>query len=175
MKKTLVVNLFAGPGAGKSTTAAVVFAELKYRGEISCELLTEAAKDRFWEGTLNNVDDQLFIFARQLYELRCILGKVDVVVTDAPLLTSLVYQVTTSTAFETFVREVIDQHDNLNIFLQREKAYSKVGRSQNLAGAKVLDEKIWNLLGGFDIPFTKLIANRTAPSQIVGMIEERVL
>lgn len=47
-KSTIVVNLFAGPGAGKSTGAAYIFAMLKMHG-IDCELVTEFAKDKTWE------------------------------------------------------------------------------------------------------------------------------
>ncbi len=45
---TLVVNLLGGPGSGKSTTAADVFARLKWQ-DINCELVTEFAKDLVWE------------------------------------------------------------------------------------------------------------------------------
>lgn len=48
-KKPLVINLFGAPGAGKSTGAAIVFAELKKRG-VNAELVTEFAKDKTWEG-----------------------------------------------------------------------------------------------------------------------------
>ena len=174
MTKTLICNLFAGPGAGKSTTAAAVFAEMKYRENYSCELLTEIAKDRFWEGTLNTVDDQVYIFARQLYELRCMMGKMDVVVTDAPLLTSLVYQVTPSLAFEAFVREIVEQHNNLNVFLRRTKVYSNVGRSQNEMAAIELDLEIRTLLDDLNVPVEVLQANRGTPSIIVSMIERRL-
>ena len=46
LEKPLVVNLFAGPGTGKSTVAAQIFAHLKWQG-FSCELVTEFAKERF--------------------------------------------------------------------------------------------------------------------------------
>lgn len=42
---TLVVNLFGGPGSGKSTGAAYVFARLKMLG-YNAELVTEFAKDK---------------------------------------------------------------------------------------------------------------------------------
>ena len=48
MNKTLVVNLFGVPGAGKSTGAAYIFAMLKMYG-INAELITEYAKDKVWE------------------------------------------------------------------------------------------------------------------------------
>ena len=43
MKNTLLVNLYAGPGAGKSTGAAYIFAKLKMAG-IDCEYVSEYAK-----------------------------------------------------------------------------------------------------------------------------------
>ena len=47
-KGALCVNLFGGPGIGKSTTAAGVFNLLKLHG-IETELITEFAKDLVWE------------------------------------------------------------------------------------------------------------------------------
>lgn len=47
-KNTLIVNLVAGPGTGKSTTMAGVFYKLKSLG-IDCEMVTEFAKELVWE------------------------------------------------------------------------------------------------------------------------------
>ena len=47
-KSTIVVNLFAGPGAGKSTGAAYIFSKLKMAG-VDAEYVTEFAKDKTWE------------------------------------------------------------------------------------------------------------------------------
>lgn len=43
----IVVNLYGGPGVGKSTGAAYVFARLKEAGVVA-ELVTEFAKDLTW-------------------------------------------------------------------------------------------------------------------------------
>lgn len=40
-----VINLFAGPGSGKSTTCAGVFSKLKLAG-VNCEMALEYAKDK---------------------------------------------------------------------------------------------------------------------------------
>jgi len=45
--KTIVVNLFAGPGAGKTTTMAGLFSKLKL-DNIVCEMATEFAKELTW-------------------------------------------------------------------------------------------------------------------------------
>jgi len=49
MKKTVLINFYAGPGAGKSTTSAKIFAALKDRGECA-ELIQEYVKTWAWEG-----------------------------------------------------------------------------------------------------------------------------
>ena len=61
---TLVINLFGGPGVGKSTTASQLFANLKW-SNINCELVREYAKDKVWENSLELLDNQLYVFAKQ--------------------------------------------------------------------------------------------------------------
>jgi ATP:corrinoid adenosyltransferase len=59
-----VINIFAGPCAGKSTTAAGLFYLMKVSG-YNVELVTEYAKDMTWEGRHNILGDQLYILAKQ--------------------------------------------------------------------------------------------------------------
>ncbi len=49
--ETLVINMFAGPGAGKSTLAAGTFFRLKCLG-VNAEIAPEYAKDLVWEESL---------------------------------------------------------------------------------------------------------------------------
>ena len=48
MKDTIIVNLFAGPGAGKTTGAWYISAKLKMAGA-DVEYISEFAKDKVWE------------------------------------------------------------------------------------------------------------------------------
>ena len=59
-----VINLFGGPGVGKSTTASGLFYEMK-KARLEVELVTEYAKDAVWEGRTSLLDDQIYIFAKQ--------------------------------------------------------------------------------------------------------------
>ena len=43
MKKSLIINLYGGPGSGKSTCAAYIFSQLKMHN-INAELITEQTK-----------------------------------------------------------------------------------------------------------------------------------
>ena len=80
----LIVNLFAGPGAGKSTIAAYVFARLKMAG-VNCELAPEFAKDKVWEHNQTALDNQIYVFAKQYYRITRCADQVDVVITDSPV------------------------------------------------------------------------------------------
>lgn len=62
---TMYVNLFGGPGAGKSTTAASLFAEMKKLGK-NVELVTEVAKDFVWEERQKTLEIQPYITVKQL-------------------------------------------------------------------------------------------------------------
>ena len=86
----ILINLFGGPGVGKSTGAAYVFSQLKMRG-INCELVGEFAKDKVWEENWVALKNQAYIFGKQYYKIARCADQVDVVVTDSPVLLSLIY------------------------------------------------------------------------------------
>jgi hypothetical protein len=89
---TTLINLWCGPGAGKSTTAAAVFAEAKLAGK-SIELVTEYVKTWAWRGTtINQAFDAPYITAKQLRRESALYGKVDFIVTDSPIGLGAVYE-----------------------------------------------------------------------------------
>ena len=90
MKNTLVVNLLGGPGVGKSTLTAAIFAKLKDAG-VDCEMASEFAKELVWEQRNETFKDELYIFAKQAHRLFRLNGKVDVVITDRPLILTCFY------------------------------------------------------------------------------------
>lgn len=147
-----VINLFAGPGAGKSTTAAGVFSFLKQDG-VSCELVTEVAKDMVWDKAFAVMQDQHLIFAKQRHRLIRLTGQVDYVVTDSPIILGNLY-FSASPAFEQVMLEEMQAMENINFLLARVKLFSQVGRMQDEEGAKVIDEACHRLLTKYDLPYT---------------------
>lgn len=144
----LVVNLFGAPGAGKSTIAAYVFSQLKIAG-IDCELITEYAKDKYWEGSTAVFDNQLYIFAKQYFRMTRVAGKVDVLITDSPLLLSLIYNPNRdllAKPFDDLVLNLFNSFNNINFLLKRVKPYNPVGRFQNESESDAVYENIVNLL-----------------------------
>lgn len=140
-----IVNFFAGPGAGKSTLAAGLFYNLKMKG-INVELATEFAKDLTWEGRNVALGNQPYIFGKQYHKLHRLVGKVDVVITDSPLLLSLLYGETMPESFKTFVIDINSQFDNIDLFVNRIKIYNPSGRNQTFDEAVAIDNKIRDLV-----------------------------
>ena len=148
-KKPLVINLFGAPGAGKSTGAAIVFAELKKRG-VNAELVTEFAKDKTWEGNATALGCQEYVFGKQSYRLARCRADVDVIVTDSPLPLSLLYVTDPALlgdgAFQKVVMNVFNSYNNLNYYVNRVKPYNPKGRNQTEAESNALAAPLKSLL-----------------------------
>jgi len=175
--KTLIVNFYAGPGAGKSTLAAGLFAELKSRG-VNCELITEYAKDKVWEESFGVFHDQLYIFAKQAHRIRRVLGKVDVVVTDSPLLLSLHYGAKEADIFGgTWWDLVMTEHSrvqSLNVFLLRVKKYEPSGRTQTEDKAKEIDLQILDLLDANRVPHIQMLGGLGVVPELADKVQEMI-
>ena len=151
----IVINLFAGPGVGKSTTAARVFAELKLHG-INCEMALEFAKDKVWEESFRTMDDQIYIFGKQFHRIWRLKDKVDVIICDSPLPISIVYDKENSQAFHQLIMEQFNKFDNLNFLLERGGEYQEAGRVQTEEEAKEVDKVVKNVLDTNNILYTPL-------------------
>ena len=128
----LIINLFGAPGAGKSTGAAYVFSQLKAAG-VNAELVTEFAKDKVWEGTKAVFENQAYIFGKQYFRISRLEGKVDVVITDSPILLSAFYNDNDHVLGEEFdklVFKVFDYYNRIDVFVHRVKPYNEAGRFQ---------------------------------------------
>lgn len=148
----IVVNFFGGPGSGKSTSAAHVFALLKWEG-VNCELTTEFAKDKVWEDSLAVLNDQPYILGKQHHKLFRLIGNVDVVLTDSPLLLSTIYGDKWGDGFEAYAIELFNRYTNINFFLTRLKDYNPKGRVQNYEEAQQLDSLIREKLDKYNYPY----------------------
>lgn len=155
---TVVVNLFGGPGIGKSTTAAGVFHRLKRAG-FRAELVTEFAKDKVWGDHSEALRDQIYMFANQHHRMFVLEDKVEVIITDSPVLLSLHYgKDNTSDAFKKLVNETHSNMDTLNFFLQRGDGHPFVqsGRIQNLEESVSIDLSLKSLLLSNRVSFKEI-------------------
>lgn len=143
-KKTIVINLFGGPGAAKSTIASYIFSQLKMMG-VNCELITEFAKDLTWEDNTNALYCQEYVFGNQSYRQFRVKDKVDVIITDSPLILNCIYNTRyngQNKNYDDVVKSTFDSYDNMNFYLQRETPYVSVGRNESEKQAKDIDNEI---------------------------------
>lgn len=155
MKNTILINIYGGPGAGKSTTAAGVFYELKRIG-YDCGLVTEMATELVYDEAFNVMNDQIYLFGEQWHRTFRMLGKVDFIVTDSPLLMNIVYNHFKDEDFDKFIYSRIHKLKSLDFFINRSDAFSKVGRIHNLEQSKEVDKTIKELAKNNDIKLIEL-------------------
>lgn len=164
----IVVNLFGGPGSGKSTMAAYIFSKLKMAG-VNCELVTEFAKDKTWEHNIKALACQPYVFGKQCYRMDRCADQVDVIVTDSPLfLTTLYnYDENIEPEFTQLVLKKFNEFNNLNYFLVREKPYISAGRNQTEDQARELDSEILSKLIKMNIKYDKIKGNIESAEDII--------
>jgi hypothetical protein len=174
MKKTIVVNLFAGPGAGKSTAAAGAFSLLKQAGR-NVEYVSEYAKDLTWGEHQFALGDQVHVLGEQHFRLFRLFGKVEAIITDSPILLGLLYAgPETPQAYRDLVLELHKGMSTLNFFLLREKAYNPSGRNQTLEQARVLDIAANEMLLRAGVEFTSIPGDWGAARRIHDAVVERI-
>lgn len=154
---TLVVNLFGGPGCGKSTTAAGVFHELK-KLDINCELVTEFAKDKAWEKNKKVFEAQIYLLGEQYWRLYRCVGEVDVIITDSPILLSAVYNdfYCGLQHLNPAVYELFAKFNNMNFRIKRSKPYNQSGRNESASCAIEIDHRVDRCLKENNIDFIAL-------------------
>jgi nicotinamide riboside kinase len=172
----LIVNLFGGPGAGKSTAATGVFYKLKLQG-YNVEYVHEYAKGVVWEKSFGKLNNQLYIFGQQHQrQFRCS-DQVDIVITDSPIILGMVYADEygcLSKPLEELIRHEFRNQTNLNVVLQRNHAYDEAGRYQNEEEAHKIDRKIYETLALDDHPYHVIETGEDLCDNIITLIKQAV-
>lgn len=166
---TTVINLFGGPGAGKSTLAALLFYQLKIRG-LSSEMALEYAKDKVWEESYSTLHNQIYVFGKQHHRMWRLNDKVDFIITDSPLLMSIEYDSTNNSIFRELVLFEYNKYNNINFFIERSDTYQTEGRIQTLEEAIKIDTSIKDTLDNLHIPYTSIKQGEEGVNNIINMI-----
>lgn len=164
---TKVVNLFAGPGSGKSTGACAVFAICKMH-DVNCEYVAEYAKDESWQKTIQVYYNPIKYLGEQHDRQFRLKDQVDFMMTDSPLLQQCVY--VEDQFYEEMCVNMFDEFDNLNFFIERSKLFNEKGRKHNLVEAKVIDNKIKTILNHYDYKFETVQGDYNGYNYIAGRI-----
>lgn len=171
----LLINLFGGPRTGKSTGAAYIFSQLKMAG-VNAELVTEFAKDKVWEENKEVFKNKAYIFGKQYFKISRCADKVDVIITDSPLLLSIVYNdnPVLGDSFNETVKNVFSSFNSMNYILSREKEYNPVGRNQTESEAKEVDVQVRAMLDQEKIPYEVVAGNELGYDYIVYRVLEQL-
>ena len=125
--KTLLINLYAGPGAGKSTLASQLFNKLKTETKLNVELVQEVAKEYAWQKTPVPQKD---CFWEQVKRIDRLINNVQIIICDSPLLLQSVYG---GERYKDLAQVIQDQWntenvDTCNYFIKRTKEFQSEGR-----------------------------------------------
>ena len=164
----IIVNLFGAPGSGKSTGAAYIFSQLKMLG-INAELVTEFAKDKVWENSIDVLDDQIYVFGKQHHRISRCADKVDVIITDSPLLLSAIYNKSEllGEEFNDLVEKIFKSYNSINYFITRDKPYNPIGRLQTEEESDIIADRIKGLLSKYKVPYSETYGNTIGYENIV--------
>lgn len=180
-KQAVIVNLWGGPGIGKSSVAYGVSYLLKKKG-ISFEYIGEYAKSLAWSND-PKIKNQLYVTTKQIYQQMIpVLGGTPVVVTDSPILLGTVHRGLGCTpGFDVYMKEVYDLFDNLNILLVRntdEIKYDPNGRTEKDVQEAIVKDNILNdMLNKFNIDCHRIVMSADSDpivEQIVDLIVEKL-
>lgn len=154
---TTVISLFAGPGAGKSTSAAYLYSQLKQKGT-NAELVREYVKDWAWEQRPIGTFDQVYFLGKQVRREAMLLGRVDVIVTDSPVWMVSYYaerhaKPRIKHGIESLVQAYYDQsemdgHRHIFLWVNRTKQYNPAGRYETAEQASKVDVEMRRFLEG---------------------------
>jgi len=184
-----VINLFGGPGTGKSTTATGLFHLMKLN-KIECEYVSEFAKDMVWEQNTKLLENQFFVSANQHHKIFRVLQYYKnhnindgFVITDSPFVLGIFYGNENWSQLDRFNEFLVQEFktndmsglkmQNINIFLNRVKEYNPKGRLQTKEEALKIDKRIKNFLTYFDIPYIEIDGDENAPNKILDIIKNK--
>jgi len=168
MKKSIVINLFAGPGAGKSTGATYIFSKLKMAG-IDAEYVSEFAKDKVWEENERVFHNQFYITGKQAWKIARCNGKVDVIITDSPILLGAMY-CDDNPELIPGIKYEFKKYSNLNFFIERVKGYNPNGRNQTLDEAKKIDKETLKFLDSCNESYAIIDGDQKGYDKAVNLI-----
>ncbi len=142
------INLYGGPGIGKSTLAAQLFAELKKRGE-SVELCPEYVKSWAYEGRKFTHFEQVLGFSNQMFlEATVLRNSSSMIISDSPPFLYACYTKRyCGTQYAAPLMDLVRPYDRefpaLQVLLERGGfMYQHEGRVHTEAQAKEMDDLI---------------------------------
>jgi len=168
----LLINFTGAPGAGKSTMAAGLFHQLKTR-HWNVELVTEYTKELLLTQDTWSLSDELLIFTEKYRRIKK-LESVDLVITDSPLINSVIYDNDQfGPAAGALYEAVARSFDSLYFAVDRVSPYIPVGRMPDADAADQAGEAIVSHLRRLNAPLYRVKGTDAAIPHILDVIESQ--
>lgn len=167
---TKIINLFGGPSCGKSTIAAGLYYKLKMMHK-EVELSLEYVRDLIYEEQHKTINNQPYIFGQQLHRLTRLIDKVEYIITDSPLLLSVLYcPDSVPSSFKMAVTDIFKQFTNYNYLIVRAFKYVPTSRLHTEAQALSIDDDIKHMLKFNKIEYTEMAGTESGLLDILKRI-----
>jgi hypothetical protein len=176
-----LINLFGGPGIGKSGIAAGITYKMKKK-HIKVNNPYEFPKRLAWDNNIPAISDQLYVFANQHRGIAECYGKVDYIVIDSPILFSTIYHRYYTKGYpaemygKVFHDMVIDLHrryGSINILLERGVTiHNDDERFQNYKQSVEIDTLCKNVLDETRTPYHTVKVGDNSVKDIMKIIKK---
>jgi len=174
-----LINLFGGPGIGKSSISAGITYKLK-KNHISCNNPYEFPKRLAWDHNIPAIKDQLYVFANQHRGIAECYNKVDYIIIDSPIMFSLIYHSYYTEGYpaefygDSFKQMIVDLHkkyDNINILLERgETIHNGDERFQDFEQSIKIDNLCKKILNEHEIPYHTIKVDNNSVKKIMKLL-----
>lgn len=179
-KKTLYINLIAGPGAGKTTLVYFLAYLMKKKG-YNIEFEQEIAKKLVYKGD-DRINHQEEISKKQFENLIDLDGYVDFIITDGSILHGLYFnrynELNRSDVkkTETMIIKNHNQMNCVNIYLKRDKTklWEQNGRKENREQSYKIDEILKEILDEKNIEYKEFPSDEIYAEKMIEYIESKI-
>lgn len=173
--KLKVINLIGPPGAGKSTAAHSLIAHLKRIG-YQAEMVFEYAKTCVWWDRRKEMEDQFYISAKQNHKQFMLQDKVELIVTDSPILLGSLYMPSwmhegeAGKHFTDLLLAQEQRYDNKYFFINRVHAFDPQGRIQSEEEAEVIERDLKGKMKEWGVQYAIVDGDESASAYIVNSL-----
>ena len=131
-----------------------------------------------WEEREATLENQYYVFGKQLQRINRVYNKVLVTVTDSPIILSAIYKPDyVSNKFDEVIVEEFNRFNTLNYFVKRpeHQLYIRKGRREARKEAIEIDERILDFLDYYGIEYENTTSTRADITGIANAIEAEVV
>lgn len=190
---TILIELIAGPAAGKTTTALGLTNLLKFyfseylRSDLTVEYVSEYAKEvalEYQDACIpyhNKIRNQALLFGIQLERLLQLKDKANFIVNDSALILCAHYapkEYYDEKSLMTLIQNNYKHFDNvIYIYIERDEKikHLKLGRLESLTTSKNIDKNLISLLNRYNIHPFIVKGNISAPFKIINFLSKNNL